>query len=183
MNPILIKDIIELGIMAMISGVFIRQQQKLFEQQTETVKTLVKLERNLNSNNLRGKGLELALTFKAHDIRWSIQKKLIWYIERNHIKENWIVIPGEIETFFNIKLNEFEDDVHDIVDNFVYKMVFNLFKIKLDETKIISIEILSQLKKLDNVTTDEYKQQIRNIEAHMVRIEAELIKEIKNLLG
>ncbi len=182
MNPILIKDIIELGIMAMISGVFIRQQQKLFEQQTETVKTLVKLERNLNSNNLRGKGLELALTFKAHDIRWSIQKKLIWYIERNHIKENWIVIPGEIETFFNIKLNEFEDDVHDIVDNFVYKMVFNLFKYKLEEMKKISIEILEELKNED-VTSDDYKQQKRNIEAHMVRIEAELIKEIKNLLG
>ena len=108
------KSVAEIGISSTIAVIFLRQQQKLFAQQEETIRVLTKLEKNLNSNNLRGKGLELVLVFKAHEIRWAIQKKLIWYIERNHIKENWYIISNEIETFFNIKLNGFEDDICDI---------------------------------------------------------------------
>ncbi len=176
------KSIAEIGISSTIAVIFLKQQQKLFTQQEETIKVLAKLEKNLNSNNLRGKGLELALTFKAHEIRWSIQKKLIWYIERNHIKENWSIIPNEIETFFNIKINEFEDDICDVVDSVVYKVVFNLFKSKLDVTKSVIIKLLEELKDIENTTDLDYKQQIRNVESHMIRIESELIKEVKELL-
>ena len=66
---------------------------------------------------LRGKGLEISLVLKIQDLRWSIQKRVIKYIKNNHIKENWVIINKEIDTFFNVKLIDFETEMHDVIDD------------------------------------------------------------------
>ena len=91
-----IKNIAELGIMIVISGVYITQQKKLFEQQEKVISVLAKLENQLNNDHLRGKGLEIALILKIQDIRWAVQKRVIKYIKNNHIKENWSIINKEV---------------------------------------------------------------------------------------
>ena len=102
-----VKAIVELGIMSVISYIYITQQKKLFEQQEKVITVLAKLENQLNNDRLRGKGLEIALVLKIQDLRWSIQKRVVKYIKKNHIKEKWIVIKKEFDTFFNVKLLDF----------------------------------------------------------------------------
>ena len=82
-----VKAIVELGIMSVISYIYITQQKKLFEQQEKVISVLAKLENQLNNDMLRGKGLEISLVLKIQDLRWSIQKRVIKYIKNNHIKE------------------------------------------------------------------------------------------------
>ena len=189
-----IKTVTELGIMAVISGVFIKQQQKLFknqeiqqtklmEQQEKVISVLAKLENQLNNDNLRGKGLEIALVLKIQGIRWSIQKKVIKYIKKNHLKENWSIINKELETFFNVKLIDFEDDMHNIIDEMTFKIVYGILKKEFFETKKILLDILSDLKDEGAEEKELYEKAVRIVEAHMQTIENELIAQIKELLN
>lgn len=178
-----IKNIAELGIMIVISGVYITQQKKLFEQQEKVISVLAKLENQLNNDHLRGKGLEIALILKIQDIRWAVQKRVIKYIKNNHIKENWSIINKEVETFFNIKLIDFEDDMHDIIDETTYKIVYGILKSEFAETKKILMDILSDLKEDGAKEKELYEKAVRIVEAHMQTIENELIAQIKELLN
>ena len=189
-----IKTVTELGIMAVISGVFIKQQQKLFknqevqqtklmEQQEKVISVLAKLENQLNNDNLRGKGLEIALVLKIQGIRWSIQKKVVKYIKKNHLKENWSIINKELETFFNVKLIDFEDDMHNIIDEMTFKIVYGILKKEFFETKKILLDILSDLKDDGAKEKELYEKAVRIVEAHMQTIENELIAQIKELLN
>ena len=103
MELIAYKDIAELGVLIVIATTFIRQQQKLFSKQEQVIEVLAKLERNLNNDTLKGKALELCLLLKVQEMRWGIQKKLIDYIERNHLQQNWDIIIREIDTYFDTK--------------------------------------------------------------------------------
>ena len=76
----LFEMIAKYGIMVVISGIFVWQQQilfnKVFEILEKVTSTISKIENKLNnSDKLTGKGLELALTLKMQDIRWGLQKK------------------------------------------------------------------------------------------------------------
>ena len=90
------KDILEYGIMATISAVFLLQQnmlfKKVFEIQDKTLTALAKLESHLNNDSLKGKGLEMALNLKVEGLRWSLQKRVVHYVIKNNIKENWDII-------------------------------------------------------------------------------------------
>ena len=181
-NPFL-KDVIELGIMAVICGVFLRQQQKMFEYLEKMISTMAKLENQLNNGQLRGKGLEIALILKIQGMRWSIQKRIIKYIKNNHLKENWDIINKEIDTFFNSKLIDFENEMHDIIENITYKIVHDILKKEFEDTKSILLQILDGLKEDGLNETDLYKKAVRIVEAHMETIENELVAEIKSLLN
>ena len=189
-----IKTVTELGIMTVISGVFIKQQQKLFknqeiqqtkliEQQEKVISVLAKLENQLNNDNLRGKGLEIALVLKIQGIRWSIQKKVVKYIKKNHLKENWSIINKELETFFNVKLIDFEDDMHNIIDEMTFKIVYGILKKEFFETKKTLLDILSDLKDEGAEEKELYEKAVRIVEAHMQTIENELVAQIKELLN
>lgn len=178
-----VKAIVELSIMSIISYIYITQQKKLFEQQEKVITVLAKLENQLNNDRLRGKGLEIALILKIQDLRWVIQKRIIRYIKNNHIKENWVIINKEIDTFFNIKLIDFETDMHDIIDDTTFKIIYDILKKEFIETKNILTNILSDLKD-DGATEKElYERAIRTVEAHMKTIENELIAQIKELIS
>ena len=177
------KAIVELGIMSVISYIYITQQKKLFEQQEKVISVLAKLENQLNNDMLRGKGLEISLVLKIQDLRWSIQKRVIKYIRNNHIKENWVIINKEIDTFFNVKLIDFETEMHDVIDDITFKIIYDILKKEFIETKNILTNILSDLKN-DGATEKElYERAIRTVEAHMQTIENELVAQIKELIN
>lgn len=178
-----IKNIAELGIMIVISVIYITQQKKLFEQQEKVISVLAKLENQLNNDHLRGKGLEIALILKIQDIRWAVQKRVIKYIKNNHLKENWSIINKELETFFNVKLIDFETDMHDIIDDTTFKIVYDILKKEFVETKKILIDILSDLKEDGTKEKELYERAVRIVEAHMQTIENELVAQIKELLN
>ena len=178
-----VKAIVELGIMSLISYVYITQQKKLFEQQEKVITVLAKLENQLNNDRLRGKGLEIALILKIQDLRWVIQKRIIKYIKNNHIKENWVIINKEIDTFFNIKLIDFETDMHDIIDDTTFKIIYDILKKEFIETKKILLDILSDLKEDGTKEKELYEKAVRIVEAHMQTIENELIAQIKELIN
>ena len=175
-----VKAIVELGIMSIISYIYITQQKKLFEQQEKVITVLAKLENQLNNDRLRGKGLEIALVLKIQDLRWSIQKRVIKYIRNNHIKENWAVINKEIDTFFDVKLIDFETDMHDIIDDITFKIIF---KNEFSETKKVLMNILADLKEDGAKENELYDKAIRIVEAHMQTIENELVAHVKELIN
>ena len=178
-----VKAIVELGIMSIISYIYITQQKKLFEQQEKVITVLAKLENQLNNDRLRGKGLEIALILKIQDLRWSIQKRVIKYIGNNHIKENWAVINKEIDTFFDVKLIDFETDMHDIIDDITFKIIYGIFKNEFSETKKVLMNILADLKEDGAKENELYDKAIRIVEAHMQTIENELVAHVKELIN
>ena len=80
MELIAYKNVAELGLLIVIATTFIRQQQKLFAQQDKVISVLAKLEKNLNTDILRGQALEQCLILKIQEMRWGVQKKVINYI-------------------------------------------------------------------------------------------------------
>ena len=199
------KEIANFGIMVVICGVFlyfaktifdfmIRDIKRYFEemvkkldhmetQNEKLVEVLNRLEERLRNEKITGKGLEVMLILKIQDIRWSIQKRIVKYIKNNHLKVNWAIINKEINTFFNKKLIDFETDMHDIIEDITYKLIYDTIKREFDETKSILTQILSELKD-DGVDEKElYGKAVRIVEDHMQTIENELVTEIKSLIN
>ena len=82
----LMKALVEAGVLVVIASIFLMQQSKLFSKQEQLIEVITKLERNLNNDTLKGKALELCSLLKVQEMRWGIQKRLINYIERNHLQ-------------------------------------------------------------------------------------------------
>lgn len=183
MNPLLIKDIVELGVTAVICSIFLMQQQKLFSLQEKMIATMAKLEKQLNNDFLKGKGLEIALILKIQDMRWAVQKRILKYIKNNHLAENWDVINKEIKTFFDAKMIGFESDMHDIIEETTYKLLSKMIKDEFEQTKEILLHILDDLKKEGVEEKDLYGKAARIVETHMESIENELVAKIKSLIN
>ena len=120
---------------------------------------------------------------KAKDIRNTIECETKDRIETNHLKENWSVIPIEITTFFNIRLTNFEYEVHTIIDETLYNVVFNLFKNRIFECRDIIMQLLESLKDDGEEEPELYEAAVRQLEAHMKKFETDLINDVKELLG
>ena len=178
-----VKAIVELGIMGVISYTYITQQKKLFEQQEKTITVLAKLENQLNNDFLKGKGLEIALILKIQDMRWAVQKRILKYIKNNHLEENWDVINKEIKTFFDAKMINFENDMHDIIEETTYKLLSKMIKDEFEQTKEILLHILDDLKREGVKEKDLYGKAARIVETHMESIENELVAKIKSLIN
>ena len=206
------KEISELGVTVVICGIFlyfaktifdlmIKDNKKYYEeilgkleyaenrrstlitQNEKLVEVLNRLEERLRTEKVTGKALEMILTLQIQDIRWAIQKKIIKYIQKNHLKENWSIINKEIDTFFNRKLIDFETEMHDIIEGITYKMIHDIIKKEFSETKSIIVQILEGLKEDGTDEKELYNKAIRIVEDHMQTIENELIAQIKELLN
>lgn len=204
------KEISELGVTVVICGIFlyfaktifdlmIKDNKKYYEeilvkleyaenrrttllsQNEKLVEVLNRLEERLRTEKVTGKALEMILTLQIQDIRWAIQKKIIKYIQKNHLKENWSIINKEIDTFFNRKLIDFETEMHDIVEGITYKMIHDIIKKEFSETKNIIVQILEGLKEDGMDEKELYERAIRIVEDHMQTIENELVANIKEL--
>lgn len=206
------KEISELGVTVVICGIFlyfaktifdlmIKDNKKYYEeilvkleyaenrrstlitQNEKLVEVLNRLEERLRTEKVTGKALEKILIFQVQEIRWSIQKKIIKYIEKNHLKENWSIINKEIDTFFNRKLIDFETEMHDIIEGITYKMIHDIIKKEFSETKNIIVQILEGLKEDGMDEKELYQRAIRIVEDHMQTIENELVAKIKELIN
>ena len=206
------KEISELGVTVVICGIFlyfaktifdlmIKDNKKYYEeilgkleyaenrrstlitQNEKLVEVLNRLEERLRTEKVTGKALEMILTLQIQDIRWAIQKKIIKYIQKNHLKENWSIINKEIDTFFNRKLIDFETEMHDIVEGITYKMIHDIIKKEFSETKNIIVQILEGLKEDGTDEKELYNKAIRIVEDHMQTIENELVAKIKALIN
>ena len=138
---------------------------------------------NFNRGALRGRSLETLLVLKAKDIRNTIECETKDRIETNHLTENWSVIPIEITTFFNIRLTNFEYEVHAIIDETLYNVVFNLFKNRIFECRDIIMQLLESLKDDGEEEPELYEVAVRQLEAYMKKFETDLINDVKELLG
>jgi|GEM_PF-396062 hypothetical protein len=206
------KEISELGVTVVICGIFlyfaktifdlmIKDNKKYYEeilvkleyaenrrstlitQNEKLVEVLNRLEERLRTEKVTGKALEMILTLQIQEIRWAIQKKIIKYIQKNHLKENWSIINKEIDTFFNRKLIDFETEMHDIIEGITYKMIHDIIKKEFSETKSIIVQILEGLKEDGMDEKELYERAIRIVEDHMQTIENELIAHIKELIN
>ena len=206
------KEIADLGITVVVCGIFlyfaktifdlmIKDNKKYYEeilakleyaenrrstlitQNEKLVEVLNRLEERLRTEKVTGKALEMILTLQIQDIRWAIQKKIIKYIQKNHLKENWSIINKEIDTFFNRKLIDFETEMHDIIEVITYKMIHDIIKNEFSETKSIIVQILEGLKEDGTDEKELYNKAIRIVEDHMQTIENELVAKIKELIN
>ena len=206
------KEIADLGVTVVVCGIFlyfaktifdlmIKDNKKYYEeilgkleyaenrrstlitQNEKLVEVLNRLEERLRTEKVTGKALEKILIFQVQEIRWAIQKKIVKYIEKNHLKENWSIINKEIDTFFNRKLIDFETEMHDIIEGITYKMIHDIIKKEFSETKNIIVQILEGLKEDGMDEKELYERAIRIVEDHMQTIENELVASIKELIN
>ena len=206
------KEIADLGVTVVVCGIFlyfaktifdlmIKDNKKYYEeilgkleyaenrrstlitQNEKLVEVLNRLEERLRTEKVTGKALEMILTLQIQDIRWAIQKKIVKYIQKNHLKENWSIINKEIDTFFNRKLIDFETEMHDIIEGITYKMIHDIIKNEFSETKSIIVQILEGLKEDGTDEKELYNKAIRIVEDHMQTIENELVAKIKELIN
>ena len=206
------KEIADLGVTVVVCGIFlyfaktifdlmIKDNKKYYEeilvkleyaenrrttlisQNEKLIEVLNRLEERLRTEKVTGKALEKILIFQVQEIRWAIQKKIVKYIEKHHLKENWSIINKEIDTFFNRKLIDFETEMHDIIEGITYKMIHDIIKKEFSETKNIIVQILEGLKEDGMDEKELYERAIRIVEDHMQTIENELVANIKELIN
>ena len=176
------KSVAEIRISRTIAVIFLRQQQKLFSQQEQVIQVLAKLEQNLNTDILKGQALEQCLLLKIQEMRWGVQNKLINYIERNHLQKNWDIIVREIDTYFNSKFVEFDDDMRNIIENATFKIVKMVLIEEFTEVKHLLIQLLDSLR-IDGASDKEmYGTAERVVEEHMNNVENHLKQKIKDII-
>ncbi len=181
-----IKDIMEYGIMAVIAGVFIKQQQALFNKVFEILEkvtaTISKLENKINNRDkLTGKGLELALTLKMQEVRWGLQKKIVKYILENNLKENWDIIIRELAVIFEEKKQSYYATFKDISDSTALKLATDIINKELDDAHEIILNLMTDLKDKGMEEKSLYDVAQRSVENHFEHFENVLIDKISKL--
>ena len=182
MDIVTFKSVAEIGISSAIAVIFLRQQQKLFSQQEQVIQVLAKLEQNLNSDILKGQALEQCLLLKVQEMRWGVQSKLINYIERNHLQKNWDIIVREIDTYFNSKFVEFDDDMRNIIENSTFRIIKTILYEEFTELKHLLIQLLDSLRVDGAEDKEHYTTAKRVVEEHMNNIENHLKAKIKDII-
>lgn len=183
-NPF-IKDLIEYGILAVIAAVFLKQQdilfRKVFEMQDKTLTTLVKLEKNLNTELVKGKALEMLLNLKLQELRWSLQNRVVRYIINNNILKNWDVISREMNVSIEEKKVNLQISLKDIVESVVLKNYLKNLNEELLEIEGTMLKILEELK--NSEVKEDYEIAQRAVENHFENFENHMIHKINELLN
>ena len=143
---------------------------------------LAKLEQNLNSDIIKGQALEQCLLLKVQEMRWGVQSKLINYIERNHLQKNWDIIVREIDTYFNSKFVEFDDDMRNIIESATFKIVKTILYEEFTELKHLLIQLLDSLRVEGAEDKELYTTAKRAVEESMNNIENHLKAKIKDII-
>ena len=115
-------------------------------------------------------------------MRWGIQNKLINYIERNHLQKNWDIIVREIDTYFNSKFVEFDDDMRNIIENATFKIVKTILYEEFTELKHLLILLLDSLRVEGAEDKEMYITAKRLVEEHMNNVENMLKTKIKEII-
>ena len=178
----LMKAVVEAGVLVVIASIFLMQQSKLFSKQEQLIEVVIKLERNLNNDTLKGKALEQCLLLKVQEMRWGIQNRIINYIERNHLQQNWDIIVREIDTYFNSKFFQFDADMGDIMEATTFKVVNQVVHTEFSEVKHLLISLLDELRIEGAENRELYVTASRCVAEHMNHIENMLKARIKEVI-
>ena len=178
----LMKAVVEAGVLVVIASIFLMQQSKLFSKQEQLIEVLTKLERNLNNDTLKGKALELCLLLRVQGMRWSIQKVIINYIERNHLQQNWDIIVREIDTYFDSQFFQFDADMGDIMEATTFKVVNQVVHTEFSEVKHLLISLLDELRIEGAENRELYSTASRAVIEHMNNIENIIKVKIKAVI-
>ena len=178
----LMKALVEAGVLVVIASIFLMQQSKLFSKQEQLIEVLAKLEKNLNCDIIKGKALEQCLLLKVQEMRWGIQNRIIKYIERNHLQQNWDIIVREIDTYFDSKFFQFEDDMRDLVEATTFKAVNQVVHTEFSEVKHLLIRLLDELRIEGAENRELYVTASRAVAEHMNNIENVIKARIKEVL-
>jgi hypothetical protein len=178
----LMQAIVEAGVLVVIAAIFLLQQYKLFAKQEQVIEVLAKLERNLNNDTLKGKALEQCLLLKVQEMRWGIQKKLINYIERNHLQKNWDIITREIDTYFDSKFFQFDADMRDIMEVTTFKVVNQVVHVEFSDVKHLLISLLDELRLEGAENKELYATASRAVAEDMNNIENVIKARIKEVI-
>ena len=115
-------------------------------------------------------------------MRWGIQKKLIAYIERNHLQQNWDIIIREIDTYFDTKFFQFDDDMRDIMEVTTFKVVNQVVHSEFSEVKHLLISLLEELRIGGAENKELYAIASRAVAEHMNHIENVIKVRIKEVI-
>ena len=178
----LMKALVEAGVLVVIASIFLMQQSKLFSKQEQLIEVLTKLERNLNNDTLKGKALELCSLLKVQEMRWGIQNRIINYIERNHLQQNWDIIAREIDTYFDSKFFQFADDMRDIMEATTFKAINQVVHTEFSEVKHLLISLLDELRIEGAENRELYDTASRAVAEHMNNIENVIKARIKEAI-
>ena len=176
------KSVAEIGISSTIAVIFLRQQQKLFGQQEQVIQVLAKLEQNLNTDTLKGEALEQFLILKIQEMRWSIQNRIINYIERNHLQKNWDIIVKEIDTYFDSMFFQFDADMRDVMEVTTFKVVTQVVHVEFSEVKYLLISLLDELRLEGAENKELYAIASRAVAEDMDNIENVIRARIKEVI-
>ncbi len=177
----MIKDILEGGVLLVMTSIFLKQQQKMFGYQEQMITTLAKLEKNLNSDQARGKGLELMLNLKIQELRWSLRNKIIKYIDNNNIVKNWDIIIRELDVTIEEKKLNVYIPLKNLTDSAYLKIVSKSLDEELKNTDEVIKMILESLKNSNEI--EDYKTAKRSVDAHFERFENHMTQKISELLN
>ena len=115
-------------------------------------------------------------------MRWGIQKRLINYIERNHLQQNWDIIVREIDTYFDSKFFQFGADMRDIMEATTFKAINQVVHTEFSEVKHLLISLLDELRIEGAENRELYVTASRAVAEHMNNIENVIKARIKEVI-
>lgn len=115
-------------------------------------------------------------------MRWGIQNKLINYIERNHLQQNWDIITKELDTYFDSKFFQFDADMRDIMEVTTFKVVNQVVHVEFSEVKHSLISLLDELRLEGAENKELYATSSRAVAEHMNHIENVIKARIKEVI-
>ena len=107
---------------------------------------------------------------------------MINYIERNHLQKNWDIIVREIDTYFDSKFVEFDDNMRNIIENATFKIVKTILYEEFTELKHLLIQLLDSLRVEGAEDKELYTTAKRALEESMNNIENHLKAKIKDII-
>ena len=111
-----------------------------------------------------------------------MQNRIINYIERNHLQQNWDIIVREIDTYFNSKFFQFDADMGDIMEATTFKVVKQVVHTEFSEVKPLLISLLDELRIEGAENRELYVTASRAVAEHMNNIENILKARIKEVI-
>lgn len=173
------------GVAFVVTAVFLAQNsllfKKVFDLQDKTLTVLARIDKNVNSEVIRGKALEMLLNLKLQELRWSLQNRITKYIKNNNIAKNWDVISREINVSIEEKKVNLQISLKDIVESVVLKNYLKNLTEELLEIEGTMLKILEELK--NSEVKEDYEIAQRAVENHFENFENHMIHKINELLN
>ena len=102
-------------------------------------------------------------------------------IKENNINKNWNSIESELDNLYDEKILKFQKEYQELAEFEIYSEINKQFIIELNQSKLIIILILSELKKAQDIT--DYRIAIRQISAAMDKTKKNMHRIINEIIN